>query len=252
MSEIVAKDKSRRRPTLNASFFRDKYSHSNMDLVCLEGGNMSTNFASTFGEEHGNEYGRIVNKWSKRLVGVNEIDQETFQEWGKDLQEVLGEQVKEALLNETVKEVRKSGGKMPSKELFDMYADIAVKGALATDTGDLLERLRISANEHLTAAFSPAGLAKRAFLTVAQIFDMAQDRFKRLANNFTNRTRETPRRRIWETHSGPDSRHASLDGVVKEEDEMFEYNGQEVYGPRPPGGSPADWSNCSCEIRYLN
>lgn len=211
---------------------------------------MSTEFATQFGNDFANDYGKVVEKWAKKLDGVKELSTEIHEEWGADLQKALGDQVIKALLKETLKDI---DGRKPTKEGLEMYAKIAAKGALATDTGDLLGRLHKSANSPITltaAVMSPGELAKRAAQTVSQIFDMAQDRFKRGVNSFQNRFRRRPAKRRWSVHT-PNSRHAALDGQVKDENEMFTYDGEEIYGPRPPGGSPANWSNCSCTIEYV-
>lgn len=214
---------------------------------------MSTQVGTKFGLTYAETYGEVIEKWAKKLEGVSEIDDATRSEWNADLEKALGEEVKDAILRYTAKEWSKTGAAMPSKATIERYAQIAAKGALQADTGDLLHRLQISANteptEAITAAVLPGELIKRAHQTVSQIFDMAQDRFNRSIAKFSAKVKGKPMKRTWHTNS-KNSRHAALDGQSKTEDEMFEYDGEKIYGPRPPGGSPANWSNCSCTLRY--
>lgn len=236
---------------------------------------MSTQVGTKFGITYAETYGEVIEKWAKKLEGVSEIDDATRSEWNADLEKALGEEVKDAILRYTAKEWSRTGAAMPSKATIERYAQIAAKGALQADTGDLLHRLQISANtepteaitasiklsnchlctgcdtclDSITAAVLPGELIKRAHQTVSQIFDMAQDRFNRSIAKFSAKVKGKPMKRTWHTNS-KNSRHAALDGQSKTEDEMFEYDGEKIYGPRPPGGSPANWSNCSCTLRY--
>lgn len=239
-----------------------------------------------FGDIHQGEYEKIASKWAKKLDGTGKISNKTRSEWGIDLQNSLGDQVEAGLKEHTLQRWNKVK-KLPPKEILEMYTKIAAKGALAVDTGDLLRRLKESAAitefSTTTGKFNPEfstvyknnpgvyipqsiktetsefatmqvpELLKRSSQTVAQVFDMAQDRFNSLMGKYLKKTNQASGERQWITaysKSGP-SRHAALDGQVKSEDENFIYDGEEVYGPRPPGGSPASWSNCSCSIVYL-
>ncbi len=211
---------------------------------------MSTKIATSFGEVYQDDYHKVISKWSKKFSSRVGVNPKTRSEWGSDLQNFLGNSVITALMDHTLPRWSKVGT-LPPKEVLDMYAKIAAKGALAVDTGDLFQRLKDASVTVLAAVQAPE-LVKRASQTVSQIFDMAQDRFNSLlGKNFQN-TDQATGDRMWvitPSKFGP-SRHASLDGVVRAEDELFDVDGEEVYGPRPPGGDPAQWSNCSCRILY--
>lgn len=250
---------------------------------------MSSKIAMEFGDTHQEEYEKIASKWAKKLGGSGKVSNKTRSEWGIDLQHSLGDQVEEGLKKYTLSRW-KSAGKLPPKDLLEMYTKIAVKGALAIDTGDLLQRLKDSAaitefavnsinsvnsinRDNSTkstrsprlvvplrlktetsefAVMQVPELLKRSSQTVAQIFDMAQDRFDGLIGRYFKKTGQASGKRQWVTEyskSGP-SRHAALNGQVKSENEDFIYEGEKVHGPRPPGGSPANWSNCGCRLSY--
>jgi hypothetical protein len=242
---------------------------------------MSSKLAMAFGDTYQDDYRKVATKWAKKLSSSGKLSDKTRSEWGIDLQDSLGEQVIDGLIDHTLSSW-KNAGSLPPKDILQMYAKIAAKGALAVNTIDLLHRLKDAPtasdtefgekSENLTifsenptvfdenqanfTEFSPmtkAELIKRSSQTLSQIFDMAQDRFNGLVNKYLTKTDQSTGKRRWVTvasTSGP-SRHAALDGEVRDEDEDFIFEGESVYGPRPPGGSPAHWSNCSCYISYI-
>jgi hypothetical protein len=77
---------------------------------------------------------------------------------------------------------------------------------------------------------------------------MVKDKFNNIMARFFKDQNELTGRRRWQT-SGLKSRHSSLNGQIKDENESFYYKGDYVYGPRPSGGSPGNWSNCSCFLQ---
>lgn len=212
---------------------------------------MSSKQGTRFGEEFGSEYGEVVEKWGKRLKGVEKISDSMKKEWSADMEKSLGEQVLKSLKSQA--NVWKSVSPLPSDETLERFAKIAVKGSLAEDSMDLLERLRKMAQEPepedaITAAITVGEALKRVGQTVSQVFDMAKDRFNRLmSNHFRDEGKLTGRRR-WRTTSLK-SRHRQLNHQVKSEGDNFIFKGSSVYGPRPPGGSPENWSNCSCYLQ---
>lgn len=211
----------------------------------------SSTLAVSFSGENTEKYQKVVVKWSQKLGGVDKISEEMFKKWGSDLREALGDDVTSALLTSTLNQWKNSGLNLPSEEVLQLFAKIAAKGALSVDTKDLLLRLRDSANA-VTAAILPlVTLIKRGGLAVSQIFDMAQDIFNRTIGRFFQRTDQLTKKRRWTTSGEPTSRHRRLNFVEKNENEMYHVNGNAIYGPRPPGGSPDEWSNCSCGLQFL-
>lgn len=203
-----------------------------------------------FGADHGEAYGQVLLKWSKKLRTMPKITKMTREAWRADLLK--------ALEADTVKALRSQAGSdwkglKLSEDSIKLFAQTAAKGALTVDTDDLLGRLHAisrAENESEFAHMKLGELIKRAPQTVSQIFSMAVDRFNRLVGDLFNRQGKTTGRRRWVSYGGSKSRHAALDGQVKGEGEMFDYKGQAIYGPRPPGGAPADWSNCNCSLDY--
>lgn len=212
---------------------------------------MSSELGIGFGQEYGEEYGKVVAKWGKRLKGVKRISDEIKKEWSVDLRKALESQLVEVIVKKTSPGWKKVG-ELPSDETIKRFAQTAAKGSLEQDTNDLLERLRLMAQEPeseeaITAAITVSEALKRVGQTVSQIFDMVKDRFNGTMERYNRRQGKLTGRRRWQTNSLK-SRHSRLDGQVKSEDERFVYKGESVYGPRPPGGSPANWSNCSCSL----
>lgn len=213
---------------------------------------MSTELAMDFGQKYGKEYGDVVEKWAKRLKGVTQVSAEMQDEWGADLRKSLEVQIVDTLVDQIAPEWKKVGP-LPSDETVKRFAQTAAKASLQQDMGDLLVRLRAMAQEEepemITAAMLVSTALKRVFPAVAQIFDMVGDRFGGIIEKYFQRKKALTGRRRWRVAS-LGSRHRRLDGEVRGEGENFEYKGQSIYGPRPPGGSPENWSNCSCLILY--
>lgn len=213
---------------------------------------MSTELAMDFGQKYGEEYGQVVEQWAKKLKGVKQVSTEMQDEWGADLRNSLESQLVDTLVDQVAPEWKKVGP-LPSDETIRRYAQIAAKASLQQDMGDLLVRLRAMAQEEepemITAAMLVSTVLKRVFPAVAQIFDMVGDRFGGIIEKYFQRKKALTGRRRWNTTS-LGSRHRRLDGQIKNKGENFEYKGQSIYGPRPPGGSPENWSNCSCRISY--
>lgn len=214
---------------------------------------MSTPIATEFGNENGDAYAEVIEKWAAKLKGVEEITDEMRKEWAADLQKALGGRVIKTLLKE-VAPGWKQVGALPPEETVNRFAQMSVKRSFFTDTEDLLQRLRVRAQKSddgdgVTAAIFPVKfLLMRAAPTVAQVFDMVKDRFGRIMNRHYEGQDVLTGRRRWRTAS-VDSRHKDLNLVIKEKDESFNFKGQDISGPRPPGGSPENWSNCSCFLQ---
>lgn len=215
---------------------------------------MSTPVATAFGSQYGNEYAEFLSKWAEKLKGVEKITDDIKREWAADLQKTLGEQAVNTLIKEVSPKWKKVGP-LPAKETLDRYAQMAVKRSLSSDTDDLLERLRVRAQlpdeepDEVTAAIFPVKfLLLRSGQTVAQIFDMIKDRYDRTIGRHYEEEKKLTGRKRWRTTS-LNSRHKDLNLVVKDEDESFNFKGQDISGPRPPGGSPENWSNCSCYLQ---
>ena len=211
---------------------------------------MSSEAAMIFGDKHQEKYAKVIQKWEKRVEGVSKLSKKTEDKWGADLEKALGDEVHAAILSSNHwKKV-----KLPSDETLKRYADIAIKYALNHATDDLLKRLTDSVNkapdEAVTAAIDkPSEYVKRAAQTVAQIYDMAKDRFNSIINRRLESKEELTGRKRWVT-VGDNSRHAALHHEVRPQDGTFTYKKTQVSGPRPVGGNPADWSNCSCYLEY--
>ena len=206
---------------------------------------MSSKAGMEFGLKYQEDYGSVIETWGKRLSRVSDVTANMKKDWGNDLQKSFGDQL--------VKEVYKSSsewkkvGPLPSKTTLENFAKLAVKNSLSKDMNDLLIRLHIMAQEpdSITAANTVSETIKRAAQTLAQIFDMVKDKFSEVMSNYFKDQGTLTGRRRWRTTS-QHSRHKDLNYQVKDIGEDFHYKGEDVYGPRPPGGSPANWSNCSC------
>lgn len=245
---------------------------------------MSSELGMSFGENHHEKYAEVLEAWANTAVG-HEITDKMAEKWGADLYEALSEDLIEALMSkEEISEWSSKGVSLPSRETLERFSQIAAKYSLQYATRDLLDRLIKSATfnkenpfEVVTASSSsvfewtgaayintsststtltaairpmrPSELSKRSPQTVAQIFDMAKDKFNSVLSNHMVKTKQFTGRRRWET-SGKDSRHASLDHEIKDFNEKFSFNKEKIVGPRPVGGSPAHWSNCSCRLTY--
>ncbi len=221
---------------------------------------MSSELGMSFGETHHEKYSEVLEAWASTAAG-QEITEAMVEKWGKDLYSALADDLIEALMSKSeISEWSGKGVSLPSPETLKMFSQIAAKYSLQYASRDLLERLVKSAtfdkenpsDEAVTAAIRPvrpSTLIKRSPLTLAQVFDMAKDKFSTvLSGHFTKNNQFTGRRR-WIT-AGRNSRHTSLNGQIKGPEDLFSYNGEEVATPRPVGGSPANWSNCSCRLEY--
>lgn len=220
---------------------------------------MSSKAGMDFGETHHEDYSKIIDSWAKK--NISNVNKNLEGTWGADLIDALAEPLIEALIaKDALHQWTKTGVKLPDKEVLRMYSEIAVKYSLAYASPDLLRRLASSVKadkanppeKALTAAVRivrPSELAKRSPQTVAQIYDMAKDKFNSVVNRYMQRTDQFTGQKKWVTDS-KDSRHSALNQVVKDESEDFTYKKDNIGGPRPVGGNPADWSNCSCKIQY--
>ena len=208
---------------------------------------MSTELGTEFGSEYGEDYGEIVASWGKKLKGISKVGGKLKAEWSSDLRKALEEQ-----LIETLQKKVEIDQDLMSKESVERFIKVAVRRSLAEDHFDLLERLRIIANtepEAITAAYSVDTVVSRAPQTVSQIFDMVKDKFNQIMEKTLRKKKKLTGNRRW-VSQGEGSRHRNLNGQVKKEGEFFVYKGAPVYGPRPPGGSPENWSNCSCYLVF--
>lgn len=215
---------------------------------------MSTEQGNLFGAAHQEQYAEVLEAWASSPTGEKVTDA-MVAKWGADLHAALAEDLIETLLTES--NWSNSDIDLPSEETLKMFSQIAVKYSLQYASKDLLERLLRSSHwdkenpsEALTAAvrpMRPSELVKRSHLTVAQIFDMARDKFDTVISNHLTKNNQLTGQRRWET-SGKNSRHAALNGEVRGPGEFFTYNGEDVVSPRPVGGSPASWSNCGCYL----
>lgn len=244
---------------------------------------MSTELANSFAEDHHEKYAEVLDAWASTAAG-KEVTDAMVEKWGADLHKALADDLIEALMAKDALALWSGKGvSLPSKETLYRFSQIAAKYALQYSTRDLLNRLVKSATynkenpaETITASSSssliwtgaaytpttssssisfairpmrPSELSKRSPQTVAQIFDMAKDKFSGSVQRFMVKTGQFSGRRRWNTHS-KDSRHAALNGEIKDFNEFFSFNKEKVVGPRPVGGSPAHWSNCSCTISF--
>lgn len=228
---------------------------------------MSSKLGDEFGQEFGEAYGEVVAKWGKKLKGVSKITEPMKKEWAKDLRGALEDHIVEQLTAKAVDDW-KAVGPLPDKDTIRRFAQTAVRQSMNEDHFDLLERLRLMAQEpepeekamvasmminnpdSLTAAITVSEALKRVGQTVAQVFDMAKDGFNAVVGRFFQRRGDLTGRRRWRTVSSErgESRHAELDGDIVGPDGSFNYKGEAIKGPRPRGGSPANWSNCSCYV----
>lgn len=225
---------------------------------------MSSQAGMDFGDKHQEKYAKVIDTWTNKVDNVSEVSKKLEGKWGATLLDTLAEPLIEALTSkDALGQWEKAGVKLPSKEALKMFSEIAAKYSLAYASPDLLRRLVISVkndkanppettDKALTAALRvvrPSELATRSPQTVAQIFDMAKDRFNSVLNRFLQRDSQFTGRRQWVTE-GSNSRHSNLNNQIRDEGDSFTYKKQDVQGPRPVGGNPADWSNCSCRIQY--
>lgn len=221
---------------------------------------MSSELAMSFGEEHHEKYAEVLEAWTNTAAGEKVTDA-MAEKWGSDLHEALAEDLMEALVaKDDLSGWSGKGITLPSSETLKMFSQIAVKYSLQYASRDLLDRLVKSStfdkenpsSDTVTAAIKPmrpTELVKRSHLTVAQIFDMAKDKFIVVLSRHLTKNNQFTGRRRWVT-AGKNSRHGSLNGQTKGPDEFFSYQKEKIAAPRPVGGSPAHWSNCSCTLEY--
>lgn len=222
---------------------------------------MSSKQGMEFGSEYYGDYAKVLESWTDKVKNSTEVDAELEAKWGVDLFKALSDPVTEALMAKVaLAQWAKQDVDLPSKEALRMFSGIAAKYSLSYATPDLLRRLVRSVKEDkknppedtVTAAIRvmrPSELVHRAPQTVAQIFDMAKDQFNDLIYRFQTRKETFTGRRRWVT-VGEHGRHQDLDGEIRGPDEEFTYKKKSIVGPRPVGGNPADWSNCSCVTDY--
>lgn len=250
----------------------------------MEGGKpLSSELGMSFGDKHHEKYAEVLEAWTNTAAGKKVTDG-MAEKWGADLHDALAEDLIEALMSkDDLSDWSSKGITMPSRETLKMFSQIAAKYSLQYASRDLLDRLvksvtfdKENPSETIVASSSatltwtgsdylasnttstitaairpmrPLELAKRSPLTVAQIFDMAKDKFKIVLSGHFERKNELTGRRKWVT-TGKNSRHGALNGEIKGPEELFTYSGEEIAHPRPVGGSPAHWSNCSCRLEY--
>lgn len=221
---------------------------------------MSSELAMSFGEDHHEKYAEVLEAWANTAAGEKVTDA-MVEKWGADLYEALAEEVIDALMAKDALALWSGKGiNLPSRETLKMFSQIAAKYTLQYASRDLLARLVRSATfdkanpspDVVTAAIKPirpSEMVKRSPLTVAQIFDMAKDKFSNVLSRYLTKNNEFTGRRRWVT-VGKNSRHASLNREIKGPDEFFSYQKEKIAAPRPVGGSPTHWSNCSCRLEY--
>lgn len=220
---------------------------------------MSSKAAMDFGDDYQQKYSLILKRWEKKIKGAGKVTASMEEKWAADLQKELAELLSDSLMSE---EEIKGWNKLdlPSLETRHNFTKIGVKFALSVASADLLRRYVKSVKEtkDLPPGESPVGGLKvyrpgefiaRASQTLAQIYDMATDKFNAVMNSFLKRKGEVTGRRKWVTVGG-DSRHAALDGQIRNEGGTFTFNKKSVYGPRPADGNPKDWSGCSCFLTF--
>jgi hypothetical protein len=221
---------------------------------------LSSELGMSFGENHHEKYSEVLEAWANTAAG-EKITDAMVEKWGADLYAALSEDLIDSLMaKDDLSEWSGKGISLPSKEILTMFSQIAAKYSLQYATRDLLDRLVKSATydkenppeDAITAAIRPmrpSELMKRSPQTLAQIFDMAKDKFNAVLNNHFTKTNQFTGRRRWVT-VGKNSRHAALNGEIKGPEELFSYENEKIVAPRPVGGSPAHWSNCSCRLEY--
>ncbi len=221
---------------------------------------MSSELGMSFGENHHEKYSEVLEAWANTAAG-QEITDAMVEKWGKDLYSALAEDLIETLMSKSeISAWSSKGVSLPSPETLKMFSQIAAKYSLQYASRDLLDRLVKSAtfdkenpsDEAVTAAIRPVRpttLIKRSPLTLAQIFDMAKDKFTSILGTSLTKNNQFTGRRRWIT-AGRSSRHSALNGQIKGPEDLFVFNGEEIVAPRPVGGSPANWSNCSCYLEY--
>lgn len=214
---------------------------------------MSSEAGSLFGEEHQDKYKLVLEAWANSPLR-DKVTDAMAEKWGADLHEALSEDLITSLMDK--KALSAWSTTLPSRETLKMFSQIAVKYSLQHASRDLLIRLVKSATfdreNSITAAIKPmrpSELVKRSPLTVAQIFDMAKDKFSHVLSRYLTKNEQFTGRRRWET-AGKNSRHAALNHEIKGPDDFFTFNKEKIVAPRPVGGSPASWSNCSCTTSY--
>jgi hypothetical protein len=219
---------------------------------------MSSLAGMEFGDKHQDKYSEIIDTWADK--DISDVSKKLEKQWGTDLFNVLADPVIEALLEkEALAKWTKAGLDLPSKDTLKLYSQTAAKYALSQASPDLLKRLVKSVKadkenppDTVTAAarvVRPSELAARSPQTLAQMYDMAKDKFNSVLSKFLRNGDQLTGKRQWITFD-KSSRHRSLDNVIIDEDEQFTYKKQKIDGPRPIGGNPADWSNCSCRILF--
>lgn len=244
---------------------------------------MSSELGTIFGENHHEKYAEVLEAWANTAAG-EKITDAMAEKWGADLYSALSEDLIEALMSkEEISEWSSKGISLPSNETLQRFSQIAAKYSLQYATRDLLDRLVksatfdkenpsdiITASSNITITWTgidfvttntsnsftaairpmrPSELVKRSPQTLAQVFDMAKDKFTHVLGRHLVNTNQFTGRRRWVT-SGKDSRHAGLNHEIKDFNEKFTFNKEQIVGPRPVGGSPAHWSNCSCRLEY--
>lgn len=219
---------------------------------------MSTPEANKFGDNYADDYAGVVDNWTGRLDGVDAVTEAMQSEWGADLSKKLGPPAAAALLVYASRNWKP--GPPPHPSVIKMFISLAIKAVIAKQMYDLVQRLHTRVNEKPEKDGAPPPgsesvkeTVNRAPQTTAQIFDMTKDGFDGIMQRYFIRKGELTGRRRWvtdETKKNPTSRHAALDGEIRNQDEEFSYEKKGIFGPRPPGGHPDHWSNCSCYLQY--
>lgn len=221
---------------------------------------MSSNLAMLFGENHHEKYSEVLKSWSN-TTHSGKLTDAMVVKWGADLNVALSEDLIKALVSkDDLSSWSSKGIRLPSPETLKMFSQIAAKYSLQYASRDLLNRFLKSvtfdkenpSEDAVTAAIRPVRpsvIIDRSPLTVAQIYDMAKDKFTNILSNYLTKNDQFTGRRKWITNS-KNSRHASLNDEIRGPNEYFIYDKEKVAAPRPVGGDPASWSNCSCYLLY--
>lgn len=210
----------------------------------------STPAGKETGEKLGEAYGRVASNWAGRLTDSERVSKKMRDQWSADLRDALEEDLTNSIVSKTSSRWREAGLTLPDDETTQRFAKTASRGALGPDAKDLLERLQDSAsNTNNRLPVSDYLSPSRTSQTAAQISDMADDRFNGILARWFKKEGQITGRTRWRT-AGAVSRHANLNGQVRELGGDFDDNGRKVKHPRRPGGHPGHWSSCACVLEY--
>lgn len=211
----------------------------------------STPDAKKVGIQVGSEYQRVLAAWAWRLRTVERVSAKMKAEWSRDLRAALETDLTSALLEQAASRWINAGIELPAPATVRRFATIAVRKALGPEAEDLLGRFQDAASETnnrlpVDAYLNPNKTAQ----TTAQIYDMAADSFNESIARRAAADNQLTGRKRWQTTGGAASRHANLQGQIRTLRQAFDDAGRQIQGPRPTGGHPNHWSNCSCRLQY--